>query len=632
MNFRADINGLRAYAVLFVVFYHFSISQIAGGFVGVDMFFVISGYLMTKIIVSKYQKGTFSFREYYLARSVRIIPPLLVLCLLLVIFGWFFLFSFEYKPLLKHVMSSIGFFSNITYLRENGYFEIGSESKWLLHTWSLSVEWQFYLIYPIIVVVLSKFKSGTILKPAIIFLAFISFFLCVYLSYSNVTSAFFNLYARAWEMLAGGIVFFLSGSLLKSDKIKFRLEAVGWILIFSSVFLLTSNLVWPGWFALMPVLGTCFIIFSGRSNSIFLSNKGVQWLGKISYSVYLFHWPIVVALKTYSKTSLNWSIFGIFLSIILGWVSFELIERRLTKKISRFSLLGKTSALFSMLLFIGGSSLYLYLNINIIDSYRNISGSSQSALVSKYQNIITQGRLHASYREECNFFDLDTTTAKEHIAGTCVEDVTSPDILIWGDSHAQALSSGLHNSFPNLTISQIATSGCAPKLTKQKLLKANFNLACQRSTTYFLESLELLKPKVIIITQKNKHELTDWSNIAIELKQKGVENVIVIGPTPQWYPSLPLIIARMENKAGGTYIGKGLDQGVFATDKVMQERYSRSDVITYISLLNTLCHKSACLASVGEDLLVVDYGHLSIQGSQYVTDNILYKMILPLLD
>lgn len=157
VNFRYDINGLRAIAVLVVVIFHFLPTYLTGGFVGVDVFFVISGFLMTSIIFNGLANNKFNLFKFYVSRANRIIPALGVLCLILVILGWFFLPPTEYKSLGKHIVGSITFLSNIFYWQESGYFDASSHEKWLLHTWSLSVEWQFYIIYPVILLILNKF-------------------------------------------------------------------------------------------------------------------------------------------------------------------------------------------------------------------------------------------------------------------------------------------------------------------------------------------------------------------------------------------------------------------------------------------------------------------------------------------
>lgn len=182
-TFRHDINGLRAIAVIAVVLFHFNPSWVPGGFAGVDVFFVISGFLMTGIIFRGLEQNNFSILKFYVARANRIIPALAVLCSVLLVVGWFYLTPLEYKALGKHAASSITFLSNITYWREAGYFDTSSHEKWLLHTWSLSVEWQFYIIYPIILVLLSKLFSIKTIKSILLAGTILGFIFCVVATY-----------------------------------------------------------------------------------------------------------------------------------------------------------------------------------------------------------------------------------------------------------------------------------------------------------------------------------------------------------------------------------------------------------------------------------------------------------------
>src|ERR1039457_4022433 len=154
--FRQDINGLRAYAVAAVLLYHFGVPGFGGGFVGVDVFFVISGFLMTGIILTKLEARNFSLPDFYLARARRIIPALAVFCLALLVFGWFWLTPYTYKALGRYAVASITFVSNFVYQRGAGYFAEPAHDNWLLHTWSLSVEWQFYLLYPLLLLAVAR--------------------------------------------------------------------------------------------------------------------------------------------------------------------------------------------------------------------------------------------------------------------------------------------------------------------------------------------------------------------------------------------------------------------------------------------------------------------------------------------
>ncbi|NWB91689.1 acyltransferase family protein [Pseudomonas agarici] len=330
-NFRLDINGLRAWAVISVIFFHFGVSGFTGGFIGVDIFFVISGFLMTGIIIKGLENNKpikFSIINFYFARARRIIPALIILCATLIITGWFFLPASEYKSLGTHSISAIGFFSNILFFRESGYFDPDAHNKWLLHTWSLSVEWQFYIILPIVLTTIWKFRPGRV--PIIIMIILgiiISQTISITLQPINQSLTFFMLPTRAWEMLVGGLVFLLSEKINPKIRVKKTLEAVGILLISTSIFLFDSTTLWPGWSAWVPVIGTALVILSFRKNSILTSNKVAQWTGSCSYSLYLWHWPIVVLLNFIdAKNSVTAIAIGITSTIILGKFSHFFIE------------------------------------------------------------------------------------------------------------------------------------------------------------------------------------------------------------------------------------------------------------------------------------------------------------------
>lgn len=333
MTFRKDINGLRAIAVIAVVLFHFRITGFTGGFSGVDIFFVISGYLMTGIIFSKLAKSQFSLVDFYLHRARRIIPALAVLCLALVIFGFLQFLTHEYRETMRNIKSAIQFTSNIAFNDDFGYFDSPSLENWLLHTWSLSVEWQFYLIYPLFIVLLRKFISLKLTKLILVVAAISSLALSIFYTPIDPSSAFYLLPTRMWEMLAGGIVFLFPIS-FKSIQ-KYIAQYLGLALILISVLLFNEQVLWPGYLATIPVLGTMLIIWANQANLI-TDNIISQWLGKISYSVYLWHWPIVVLLFTAGLLdNMLYIIAGIVASLILGSLSYFFIEKRMKLKYSR---------------------------------------------------------------------------------------------------------------------------------------------------------------------------------------------------------------------------------------------------------------------------------------------------------
>lgn len=324
MKFRKDINGLRAFAVIAVVLFHFNAAWMPGGFAGVDVFFVISGFLMTGIIFRGMEQNNFSTLDFYVARANRIIPALALLCLVLLVFGWFYMSPLEYKALGKHAASSVGFLSNFTYWTEAGYFDAASHEKWLLHTWSLSVEWQFYIIYPLALLALRKFLSIHTLKLLLVIGTILSFIFSVTVTYKSPNAAYYLFPTRAWEMMIGGVAY-LYPFTLKENK-KRLLEWTGLILVVTSYFLISAESPWPGYLALFPVLGAFLIIQAQRNDSVITGNIVFQKLGAWSYSIYLWHWPFVVAIYTFSLPN-YYSYIGMVLSVALGFLSYKYIEK-----------------------------------------------------------------------------------------------------------------------------------------------------------------------------------------------------------------------------------------------------------------------------------------------------------------
>ena len=333
ITFRKDINGLRALAVISVVLYHFDTPFFSGGFSGVDIFFVISGFLMTGIIQSRLEANNFSFIKFYLDRAKRIIPALSCTCLLVFISCWFFLTPTDFETLGRHIYSSLLFISNIIYFKEINYFDASASQKWLLHTWSLSVEWQFYMLLPLLMFIVYKINRKAI-NSILQFVFIVSLTLSVYFVESNKASeAFYLLPARAWEMVIGGLVY------LNQIKINRRYLAIlHYISIFTmvaAIVCLDKNDQWPGLLALIPVSAAAVFIASGHDSWI-SNNPVAQFIGKISYSVYLFHWPVVVALNYFGLTDSSMRFAGIILSFILGAISYNLIENQTKRVLNQY--------------------------------------------------------------------------------------------------------------------------------------------------------------------------------------------------------------------------------------------------------------------------------------------------------
>lgn len=331
MDFRKDINGLRAVAVLVVVLFHFGVPGMQGGFVGVDVFFVISGYLMTGIIFSGLQKGSFSILEFYIDRARRIIPALACVCVFVLLAGGVMLIPEHYEDLGRHVLGSLAFVSNFIYSQESGYFEHAAHEKWLLHTWSLSIEWQFYFMYPLVIVIINKFISLEKIRWLILLAALLSFTLSVYASSRWPVSAFYLLPTRAWEMLVGALIYLFPMRAISGYGRSLELLGVGLIAVGTIFF--SSQLYWPGWLASLPVVGAALIIMQERRESFLTGNPVSQFLGKTSYSIYLWHWPLVVWINYFGLGNyVLWVGVAIAASVLMGYLSYNFVENMTRKR------------------------------------------------------------------------------------------------------------------------------------------------------------------------------------------------------------------------------------------------------------------------------------------------------------
>lgn len=358
-GFRLDINGLRAWAVIAVILYHFSVPGFSGGFVGVDVFFVISGFLMTNIIISGLESSRgLAIFSFYVARAKRIVPALAVFCVVLLILGWFLLPAFEYSALSVQVISALGFFSNIKFWRETGYFSDNAQDQWLLHTWSLSVEWQFYLILPLVLWGAWKLRPGRKVAGTLLSIVFLaSLTVCVYFSPTHQAASFFLLPFRTWEMLAGSLVYLYSSKYDLSNPLRKALEVCGFVLIIFSILFFDTNNNWPGWRATIPVLGSALVLLGAQKSSFWTGTGFAQWTGKCSYSLYLWHWPVVVALLYLNLKGTLWAtVAGLFLTVVLGWLSYVFVEEKARRKLGGYRpvLTAGIVAFFTLLIAVSG--------------------------------------------------------------------------------------------------------------------------------------------------------------------------------------------------------------------------------------------------------------------------------------
>lgn len=619
MEFRRDINGLRAIAVLAVIVFHFNADWLPGGFAGVDVFFVISGYLMTSIIYRGLEKEQFSLIKFYLARGRRIIPALLPPCLLLLVVGWFYLMPTTYMALAKHVAASIGFVSNIVYWTEAGYFAPGAHEKWLLHTWSLSVEWQFYMVYPVVLMLLRRWLGLAWLRYCVAIGTLLSLALSAYASTRFTEAAFFLLPTRAWEMMAGGLVMLFPVSL--TPRVRQLTELGGLLIILVSYICFSESNVWPGTLAALPVLGASLLLIANRQTSWATNNPFSQWLGNISYSLYIWHWPIVVGLTYLGLLSqLRYQLLGIAASMLMAHLSYTWVEQKMrvrTTPVWTWRWLGTATALCAC----GFAIFHLQ---GVVSPLRSVSVSEQARFIAEYDwKYRHLGNVH--WIEKCNMFSVYQRTHTLHTDPVCTEKKGPGGVFLWGDSHAEALSYGLRAALPKgLPFYQATSAGCRPGQQEEVKLKGDARVACDYSNRFAWQKIADLKPDIVIMAQQKIHQQTDWQALSTRLAALGVRQVVLVGPVPQWQPSLPSVVATRHWREPGNYIlDAALDPTILRTNDVMQTLAGRGGY-TYVSVIDQLCQKMRCLARIppGDALLLVDYGHLSAEGSEYVVRHV----------
>ncbi len=332
MKFREDINGMRAVAVILVLLFHFGAPGFDAGFIGVDVFFVISGFLMTGIIVAGLEQRRFSVLGFYRARIARLYPALLAVVAATLAFGLAFVEPGALEGIARDGIAALLFVSNFVFLKQAGYFGAQADTMWLLHTWSLSVEWQFYLIYPIVLALAFPFlpsrlgRFGLLLAGFVLSLALSTVLGTVFDNDRIISADFYMLPPRAWEMLAGGLVVLWPWRAPAWAPRARSLEIAGILVVFSSLLLFSRETPWPSFTALVPVGGTMLVLAAHAPRST-LAAAPLQRIGAWSYSIYLWHWPLVAAIAYFGVTGPLVAPLACAASLLAGWASYRFIEQ-----------------------------------------------------------------------------------------------------------------------------------------------------------------------------------------------------------------------------------------------------------------------------------------------------------------
>lgn len=624
---RADIDGLRAIAVFAVIGFHAFPGRIASGFVGVDVFFVISGFLITTIILESLEKNTFSYIEFYSRRIKRIFPALILVLIATFLLGWVLLLPQEYTVLGKHIAGGAAFVSNFLLLGESGYFDVDAAEKPLLHLWSLGIEEQFYLVYPVLIYFIWKRRLHFFI--AILLVAFISFSLNIYLA--QVGSKAPNYYlpvTRFWELMLGAL---LAYGLLNHPnnkliaKNKNILSILGVIALALSFFLIDTQKAFPGWWALLPTSATILIIAAGQNallNRNVLSRRILVWFGLISYPLYLWHWPLLSFAHIVEGDIPVYSlrIVLILLSILLAWVTFKFFEQpiRLNRLDGK-----KILTILSIMSFVGviGYTCYFFEGFGF-----------------RYPKEVETISEHVDFRSaeyvRNNECFLDDPLLANH-QSTCFEK-SRPLVALWGDSHAGLLYPGLKKlqSKANFGILDLTQSACPPIFGLKDL---GYRKNCNEVNRTVFNHLVSESPDILILHSAWRHKDFPLSDMDFhqkltatirELKQHLPKTrIILIGPVPRWQGSPQKVVLSDWRTSHDNYKLHTILQKAIRLDDVdeMLEKISINNHVDFISAIDRLCNSEGCVSRVGEqptDWIAVDYGHFSKAGSEYFISNI----------
>ena len=443
-----------------VVLFHLGVAPFHGGFVGVDVFFVISGLLMTQIIARRIERGNLSVLGFYGDRVRRIVPALAVLCAVLFVAGAVLLDPLTMSELAQDALASLLFYSNMLYATQSGYFAEAADTNWLLHTWTLSVEWQFYLLYPVIMLLMARWRWLWRNRAAVLGLACVACFAATMTvsarSLSFQQYAFFLLPTRAWEMLAGGWVALAAPRMTRVPAL--MLMALGLAAIVVSATLFDPLLPWPSLWTALPVLGTVMVLTADRQGSIWANIPGVQALGQWSYSLYLWHWPLVVAISYFSieRTPLTTAAM-LALAVLLSFLSYEFAENWL-----RDRLIGRSST--SRARWLGLAAGFMALCVVCAGGWQSVGFG---ALKTASMTPATRARL-ADYRAALTDWRGMSPCGGTQTIGTgriCILGKGNPvRVAVIGDSHAEQMLPRLVDLARRgqLEITLVRQQGCPP--------------------------------------------------------------------------------------------------------------------------------------------------------------------------
>jgi peptidoglycan/LPS O-acetylase OafA/YrhL len=618
-----------------VIAYHAFPGQVSGGFVGVDVFFVISGFLISGIILRDLASGSFSFLEFYRRRIRRIIPALLIVLIATWLIAWLILNADDYAVLGWHLSAASVFLSNFILGNEAGYFDRAAEYKPLLHLWSLAVEEQFYLAWPVSIYAIWRLRRNP--TPILCILALLSFSLNIAMAGTQPVWDFYSLPTRLWELALGAVLASTARG-FGGRNTAHAMGAAGFGLVLLAIFTLKGTANYPGWAALIPTIGTALLVMAGPDswfNRTILSPRPVVLIGLISYPLYLWHWPLLsftrYALLKEPTPSTKAGI--IALAILLAWATYQFVEKPIRFGMRRAQSMSKYAPITLVVLLcgIGGVGLMTWTAQGFVgrfpDQVRNLANFAYD-----YN--------HAYRGGTCL---LDSQLNGHNFSTECIGRISThsdqPLILLWGDSHAAHLYPGLSRILDQkrFSLAQLTSNSCPPFLdrdVKYIYFGEEGVRLCQATNNYVLQNIKERHPQVVVLAAQ-------WWEVSIDdldkldltiqrLKNYGVQQIIVVGPVPVWNPSLPKLLLQFYQTSVPKHVPNRMSGAILFTDiEKKLRKIAAKENIGFVSAIDVFCRKNECLTKVGNgpgDIVVWDSAHLTDSGS-YLLATRIYALI-----
>lgn len=627
-KYRRDIDGLRAVAVLSVLAFHGFPQLIKGGFVGVDVFFVISGFLISSILFESFEQDRFSYLEFYSRRIRRIFPALVTVLVLCYVAGWFLLFAEEFKTLGKHTAGGAGFVANLFLYMERGYFDSSAESKPLLHLWSLGVEEQFYIFWPLLLGLVWKRRINFLGVTLAIALA--SFAYNLYMVGRDADAAFYSPLTRFWELMMGGMLAYwcMHRSPADAPPGNWR-SVVGIALIAGSVLLLNKSDVFPGVWAVFPTLGAFLIISAAPTawvNRYILGHPIMVWVGVISYPLYLWHWPLLsfARIDEGHPTDVDVRLTALALSFPLAWLTYRCIENPIRRSRSPRPVLALAASM--ALVFCVGSLTFLESGFEFRAAARNFP-------------VTPVGEFAASRTSDGSCQRLfGKGSVKEEV---CLANDSHPQVLIVGDSHAMALNAAAYlNEVPLKTL---LVSGVAcppyPNIHFTPLAAANYGNNCAAIAADELKMAATVASITTVVVAAHFGDLGRFSyadtqghplseeqaflrgnEALIDQLQSLKKRVIFVIDVPALKVAPQNCVPRLFKSDPPSC---NLPQRV-ALDEQKEYRKWVAELakavpsLTFYDAFKALCDETTCRARDRDSFFYQDYDHLSVRGSLLV--------------